>query len=357
MNRLSVWTLAKAGAKVVLGNRRYLRLRERLWEWKVQLTPSRVRVRQLRGQLLETRAQFKSYFLRSLSRQRVLEKEYARLKYPSLFREDLDVVAEAIHSGDALFESPDSISVVITNYNYGRYLPEAIESVLAQTHQNMEVIVVDDASTDGSSEVLERVLGQAGAIPRKRVLLKHNVGLATGRNLAIGMARGEFVFILDADNRLLPDCFERHVRAARESGADAVYAIIRMFGAAPVVDRFLSDAPFNTERLSRGNYIDAMALFRRSALVEVGLFSADPILYGWEDYELWLRFAAQRRKVEFVPTVLSEYRIHGSNMISVTGLDLREARAHLWAKYPEIFAKERQRTVQGRGEWLSGRSD
>jgi glycosyltransferase involved in cell wall biosynthesis len=334
----------------MLANKRYLRLRERLWELEVEFVPSPARLRRLRTELVETRAEFKSYVLRSLTRQRVLEKELARLKYPSLYRADLDVVAETIHRGDTLSESADSISVVITNYNYGRYLPEAIEGVLAQTHQRVEIIVVDDASTDGSTEVLERLLGGVDAVPSNRLLLKHNVGQATARNLAIGMAQGEFVFILDADNRLLPNCLELHVRAARNSDADAVYATIRTFGPAVSVEEFLSDAPFNAGRLSTRNYIDAMALFRRSTLIAAGLYSAEPILYGWEDYELWLRFAAQGRKVEFVPTVLSEYRVHGMNFISLASLDVRGARAYLRTKYPDISSgSATERLTEGTG--------
>lgn len=338
MSRASLWSIARSGARLVLGARRYSGLRERLWALKGELTPSPVRLRQLRSELLEARTQFKDQLLRALVRQRVLEKELAQLKYPALYRSNLDVVAEILRQGDMPIDCADTVSVLITNYNYAQYLPEAIESALAQTYEKIEVLVIDDASRDESPEVLERLLGQPRRIPCTRVLLKHNVGLPGARNLGVSVARGEFVFILDADNRLLPKCLEVHIECARATSADAVYGRIRTFGAASSLPGFLSDAPFSSERLSTGNYIDAMALFRRDALLDAGLYSTEAVLYGVEDYELWLRFAAQGRKVGHIPTVLSEYRVHGENMLRVTQLDLRETWAYLRARYPGVLS-------------------
>jgi len=333
----SFWSLAKTRVRVLLGEKAYFRFRKRLWHLTKQLTPPSIRLRRLRSEFRDVRARFKNHIVRTLIRHRALERELALLKYPSLYREGLDVVAEIEQAGETVDGSPGSVSVVITNYNYSRYLLEAVESVLSQTHRDVEVIVVDDASTDESAGVLETLMSRAGGISSTQVLLKHNVGLPAARNLGVSLARGEFVFILDADNRLLPDCLEQHVRTARSTDADAVYARIRMFSPESHVDKFLSDAPFDLRRLSGGNYIDAMALFRQSALREAGLYSTEPALMGVEDWELWLRFATQGRKVEFIPRVLSEYRVHSENMLRTTALDFRDVWAHLHAKYPAIF--------------------
>lgn len=331
-----MWPLGKKGARILLGRDRYLGLRERLWQLGPRLTRPSVQVQQLRARLNSVSHQFKSHVLRTLIRQRALEKELAQLKYPGLYQADLDITAEVVRRGQMSTGSDDSISVVITNYNYRQYLPEAINSVLAQTHRRSELIIVDDASTDGSPDVLEGLLDRDGVLPTTCLLLKHNVGLPTARNLGVQLAQGPFVFILDADNRLLRPCLELHVGKARESAADAVYSSIQTMGGVSHVPRVLSNAPFDAEKLSAGNYIDAMALFRRSALLEAGLYSTDPMLYGFEDYELWLRFAAQGKRVEFIPRVLSEYRVHGQNMLAVAKLDTRSVLEHLRAKYPNI---------------------
>jgi hypothetical protein len=105
------------------------------------------------------------------------------------------------------------VSVVINNYNYDRFLADAVESALGQTHPRVEVIVVDDGSTDGSRETLARWDG------RIRTVLKENGGQASALNAGWSMARGELVLLLDADDILLPDTAARAARAARVGSA------------------------------------------------------------------------------------------------------------------------------------------
>ena len=282
----------------------------------------------------ELKARFKRYVLESLAQRRALELELAGLRYPELYDREIGVVAAVSRAGDVPTSWPSSASVVITNFNYGRYVAGTLESVLDQTHNRLEIVVVDDNSTDHSADVLTRVLEQVTSVPWQLAKLKHNVGLPTARNTGVRLARGEFVFVLDADNHLLSPCVEAHIKAAQKETADAAYGMIRTFGGAT---RVLSDAPFSAERLARGPYIDAMALFRRSALLEMGMYSTEAELYGWEDYELWLRLAAHKRRVAFIPSELSHYRVHGQNMISVASMDTRGAWTYLFEKYPTLF--------------------
>ena len=94
------------------------------------------------------------------------------------------------------------VTVVIPCYNQAHFLTEAIESVLSQSYPNFEVVVVDDGSTDDTSEV-------AGRYPQKvRLIRQENRGLSGARNTGIGHARGEYVVFLDADDRLLPEALE-----------------------------------------------------------------------------------------------------------------------------------------------------
>jgi glycosyltransferase involved in cell wall biosynthesis len=192
------------------------------------------------------------------------------------------------------------------------------------------------------------------SVPWQLVRLKHNIGLPAARNLGIRLARGEFIFMLDADNHLLPQCIESHLREAEASKADATYGMIRTFGS---VSTLLSDGQFSAERLAEGPYIDAMAMFRRSVLLDLGLYATDSALYGWEDYELWVRLAARERRVAFIPAVLSHYRFHQQNMISIASLDTRAAWTYLFASYPEIFGKmsadEKDREVERRAWWIA----
>jgi glycosyltransferase involved in cell wall biosynthesis len=103
------------------------------------------------------------------------------------------------------------VSVVIANYNYGRFLRDAVDSALAQAHPRLEVLVVDDGSTDGSREIL------AGYGARVVTVLKENGGHASAINAGVARCRGELVALLDSDDVFLPGKIERVVRAYQES--------------------------------------------------------------------------------------------------------------------------------------------
>jgi glycosyltransferase involved in cell wall biosynthesis len=97
------------------------------------------------------------------------------------------------------------VSVVIPCYNQARFLGEAIESVLSQSYRAFEVVVVDDGSTDNTSEVVARY---AGADAGVRLIRQENRGLAGARNRGLAEAEGEYVVFLDSDDRLLPDALQ-----------------------------------------------------------------------------------------------------------------------------------------------------
>jgi Glycosyl transferase family 2 len=96
-----------------------------------------------------------------------------------------------------------NVDVVVTNHNYARFLPEAVDSACAQTHPDVHVVVVDDGSTDGSREVLERFSD------RVEVVLKEQGGQASALNAGLERCRGEVLLVLDADDRLRPQAAER----------------------------------------------------------------------------------------------------------------------------------------------------
>src|SRR5206468_6397401 len=101
----------------------------------------------------------------SLAQRRTLERELAGLRYPELYDPEIGVVAAVSRAGDVPTSWPGSASVVITNFNYGRYVAGTLESVLDQTHIRLEIVGVDDNSTDRSADVLTRVLEQVASVP------------------------------------------------------------------------------------------------------------------------------------------------------------------------------------------------
>lgn len=123
----------------------------------------------------------------------------------------IDEIAKKLQPLDLppLTEKP-LVSVLVANYNYARYVGEAIESVLSQTYQNFEVIVCDDGSTDNSLEVIERY---AQRDTRVRLIARENGGVATALNAAYAASKGEVVCLLDSDDTFLPEKFAEVVRA------------------------------------------------------------------------------------------------------------------------------------------------
>jgi hypothetical protein len=113
------------------------------------------------------------------------------------------------------------VSVVMPAYNVAPYIAEAVGSVLWQSHRDVELVVVDDGSTDGTRAILD---GLAGSDDRLRVLDQANSGPNAARNLAIAQATGEFLTFLDGDDVLLPGAYERMVRSLRTTGSDFAQA-------------------------------------------------------------------------------------------------------------------------------------
>ena len=112
------------------------------------------------------------------------------------------------------------ISVVMANFNGAPHLATAVQSVLAQSHQNLELILVDDASTDLSPSVIAELAHTDARI--RTIVLDHNGGPGHARNAALEQARGEWVAIVDADDQIHPERFERLLHVARTAGADIV---------------------------------------------------------------------------------------------------------------------------------------
>jgi GT2 family glycosyltransferase len=201
------------------------------------------------------------------------------------------------------------VSVVIPCWNQGHYLGEAIESVLAQTYPELELIVVDDGSRDNSYEVAAR-------FPGVRCLRQPNRGVAAARNAGLAESRGEFSIFLDADDRLLPGALEVGMRALLATPKAAFAAgMPRDVGRDGAI---LRDAV--QPLVTRNHYVELLKdcfiwsgsslVYRRAALEAAGGFGER--LEAADDYELYLKLA-RSYPVLCHDTVVTEYRRHGSN--------------------------------------------
>ncbi len=225
------------------------------------------------------------------------------------------------------------VSVLLTVYNYAHFVGEAIASAAASDHDAYELVVVDDASTDNSLQAIRRALRAHPWVPSTLIARGNNQGLAAARNVAVEHARGEYVFILDADNAIYPHCLSTLERALDEDpDAAFAYGILETFNSSGPCD-LLSWLAWDPDHLRYGNYVDAMAMLRRSDIEAAGGYTSDPRLYGWEDFALWCALADQGRRGRSVPTIVARYRSNIQSMISITDIDGSAAWAALTERY------------------------
>jgi glycosyltransferase involved in cell wall biosynthesis len=213
------------------------------------------------------------------------------------------------------------VSVVIPCYEQAHFLGEAIESVLSQTCPRHEIIVVDDGSTDNTSEV-------ASSYPGIRLVRQENQGLSKARNAGIRSSKGEYLVFLDADDRLIPEalevgleCLQAHPECAFTSGHCKVIDAGGSPLSSPPQDHVEKD---HYVALLRDNYIwmPAMVMYRRWVFESVGGFDAR--VNAAADYDLYLR-VARRFPVHSHDREVAEYRKHGTNMTGNHALMLSTA--------------------------------
>ena len=214
------------------------------------------------------------------------------------------------------------VSVAVSLHNYARFVPECLGSVAAQTHGPLDLIVVDDASDadDGAEVAAEWLAAHAGRFARA-LLLRHrrNQGLAETRNTGFAHARGEAVFVLDADNVLYPRAIARLHATMRAEAFDAAYSQLEFFGA----EQRLGYADiWRRENFAAENYVDAMALVSRRAWAAVGGYTGFD--GGWEDYDFWCKFIDGGMVAAFVPEILCRYRVHEHSMLRTEHRGRRE---------------------------------
>jgi glycosyltransferase involved in cell wall biosynthesis len=206
-------------------------------------------------------------------------------------------------------EKHPTVSVVITAYNYGLFLPEAIESVLRQTFKDLEVIVVDDGSTDNTSEVILPYLSN----PCFRYIRKENGGQASAKNRGVNESKGEFIAFLDADDVWFPTKLEKQMPFFSDPKVGVVYS------KRVLIDTEGNERPFEHPRLYRGRVLNQIfinnfvcfssVIIKRECFEKIGTF--DETLPMAIDYDLWLRIALHYH-FDYVDEPLVKYRVgHG----------------------------------------------
>lgn len=199
---------------------------------------------------------------------------------------------------DNLMNSNPLVSIVIPTFNRKRYVCDAIDSCLAQTYQNCEVIVIDDGSTDGTGDHLRGEYGD-----RIRYIRQENQGPAIARNTGIWQARGDYIHFLDADDQLAANkvdtCLRLFLQRPDIDVLHTYYQFVASDGRTRVetspFPRFTDDIFCELLRLTGNHILISSTIIRTAVLREIGGFQHDPGFRSAEDWDLFLRLASKHK--------------------------------------------------------------
>ena len=234
-----------------------------------------------------------------------------------------------------------SVSIVIPCYNPTHFLLEAVDSALTQTHEPIEVVMVNDGSdTPDACELLKSLA------PRVTLYIDQaNAGPAAARNAGLRAAHGTYILPLDADDRLAPT-FVAECVAALQANPEAafVYTDYRVFGDTVCVERL---GNYNLYNLLDRNTIPYAALIRRADWELAGGYD-DSVRVNYEDWDFWLRLGERERFGCHLPRVLFEYRKSGRSMFTLAGEHDKELRERIRTNHPGLYSREGRARIKAR---------
>ena len=247
------------------------------------------------------------------------------------------------------------VSVIVPCYQQAEFLTEAVDSVIAQTYRDWEIVIVDDGSTDATAAVAEELI--AGHPDRRISLVRQaNQGLPGARNSGIAASRGRYILPLDADDILMPEMLAKTVGLLESDPAVAIaYTDYRLFGNDSA---YVPTRAWTMDELSFGNPLGNSSLFRRDVWLAVGGYNPN-MRGGYEDWDFWIAAAELGASARRIREPLFGYRVKASSMIlDALAMDA-QLRQRIARNHPGLITRRRTlRNVTRRAfERLSGRAN
>lgn len=202
------------------------------------------------------------------------------------------------------------VSIIIPCYNLGQYLDEAVDSVITQTYQDFEIIIVNDGSTD---EFTNNLLSNYSK-PKTRVLTTENQGLPSARNNGILVSTGEYVCCLDADDKYHPEFLEKTVKVLNDDAIKKfgfVTTWMELFGEKSGI---LEASDYKPYVLSFANVVHVASLYRKECWTKKGGYSTN--LLGYQDWDFWIYLIADGYQWHCIHLPLFCYRVRQNSMIT-----------------------------------------
>jgi glycosyltransferase involved in cell wall biosynthesis len=227
-----------------------------------------------------------------------------------------------------------TISIIVPCYNQASFLPETLNSVLAQTAANWECIIVNDGSTDDTEAVAKE---WAAKDERFKYIHQQNSGLSAARNTGIESAKGEYILPLDADDLIGKEYIEKALKAYEANkNLKLVYCLANKFGSE---NGQWELPPYSYQYLLMNNCIFCSAIYPKSVWEVVGGYNID-FKKGYEDWDFWLKILDEESSVYQIPEHLFSYRIKpGSMLSSMSTEDIENARTIIYYNKVDFYTQ------------------
>lgn len=234
------------------------------------------------------------------------------------------------------------VSILIPCYNQAAYLEEAALSCLNQTYSNIELIIVNDGSPDNSLEVAQAIRDN---YPSRNITVRdqNNCGLSQTRNNAVNIASGEFILPLDSDDSFEPKMVEACVdMLLADPGLGIAYSNCLYYGEKEYVPDWIK--PWNPVGICTKNILCYASMYRRTLFDDIGGYRTD-MIWGYEDWEFWVRSARYGWRGQLDTRPLFRHRLHGPTMYSnAFGRDA-ELKARMVAGNSECYNEKTRQTA------------
>lgn len=225
------------------------------------------------------------------------------------------------------------VSIIIPCYNQGMYLEETLNSVFAQTYENIEVILVDDGSTDPCTiEKMQTLKHEKLSIYRTK-----NQGVSAARNYAIAASKGDYILPLDGDDKIAPEYVEKAMAVMVAANPfTVVYCEAAVFGKQEMKWPL---PEFSPVLILRENMIFCSALFSRKLFRKIGGYNANMVT-GWEDWDFWLSAVEHGAQFIRLPQILFYYRmVQKSRNASLDLQKMKSMYAQLFRNHSKLFTE------------------
>ncbi len=222
------------------------------------------------------------------------------------------------------------VSVIIPCYNHGKYINEAVQSVLNQPYENFEIVIVNDGSKDDSKEIISKIIHQ-----KVRAIHINNNGLANARNIAIENSKGKYLLPLDADDKIAAGYITKAVNIFEtKKDVGIVYGKAHLFGERN--EEWILEK-YELKSMLIANKIYASAMFKKEDYDLTGGYDKT-FCYGWEDWDFWLSIISLKREVYFIDELVFYYRIINNSMIrKMTTSEKQITKQQIYLKHFHLY--------------------